>query len=299
MDALVGLVRALVPVTLTLHVRIPGHHASVPVLGQERAGSAALVDPQGLLLTVNYVVMGAREIRATFPHGREVRAEIVAQDFESGLAVLSIPVRDQPAAVPGDSRHLSVGQGVFVLASTGATVRRVGSGVITDLGPFDAHWEYMLESAIQTSAFNPGLGGGPLFDVRGRMVGVTSLNLGQVGRFSLAIPVHLYTEHREDLLRFGQVPGRRRRAWVGFYPRPTESGIVVAGVVPEAPASRSGLREGDVILAVNFCEVGTRPELYQEMWKHAAGEPLTFSILREGRRVTVEVVTADRAEFYR
>ncbi len=299
MDALVGLVRALVPVTVTLHVRIPGHHPSVPVLGEERTGSAALVDPQGILLTVNYVVMGAREIRATFPDGREVRAEIVAQDFESGLAVLSVPVRDRPAAVPGDSRRLSVGQGVFVLASTGATLRRVGSGVITDLGPFDAYWEYMLESAIQTSAFNPGLGGGPLFDVRGRMVGVTSLNLGQVGRFSLAIPVHLYTEHREELLRFGQVPGRMRRAWVGFYLQPTESGIVVAGVVPEAPASRAGLREGDVILAVNFREVGTRPELYREMWKHAAGEPLTFSILREGRRATVEVVTADRAEFYR
>ncbi len=299
MDALVGLVRALVPVTLTLQVRIPSHHASVAVLGDERMGSAALVNSQGILLTVNYVVMGGREIEATFPDGRKFPAEIVAQDFESGIAVLSIPVRDQPAATLGDSRRLAVGQEVFVLAGTGPTVRRVGTGVITDLGPFDAYWEYMLDSAIQTSAFNPGLGGGPLFDIRGRMVGVTSLNLGQVGRFSLAIPVHLFTEHREDLLRFGRVPGRMRRAWVGFYPHPTESGIVVAGVVPEAPASRSEIREGDVILAVNLHEVATRQELYQEMWKHEAGEPLTFSILREGRRTTIEVVTTDRAEFYR
>lgn len=299
MDALIGLVRALVPVTLTLHVRIPSQHASVPVLGEERMGSAALVDPQGVLLTVNYVVMGGSEIVATFPDGRRFQAAIVAQDFESGIAVLAIPVRDRPAATLGDSRGLAVGQDVFVLASTGPTVRRVGSGVITDLSPFDAYWEYMLDSAIQTSAFNPGLGGGPLFDSRGRMVGVTSLNLGQVGRFSLAIPVHLFAEHREDLLRFGRVPGRARRAWVGFYPQPTESGIGVAGVVPEAPASRSGIREGDVILAVNFREVSTRRELYQEMWKHEAGAPVRFSILREGRRTTVEVVTADRAEFYR
>jgi S1-C subfamily serine protease len=299
MDALVGLVRALVPVTLVLHVRIPGHHPSVAVLGDERMGSAALVDPQGILLTVNYVVMGGREIVATFADGRRFKAEIVALDFESGIAALSIPVRDLPSATPGDSRNLAVGQEVFVLAGTGPTVRRVGTGVITDLGPFDAYWEYMLDSAIQTSAFNPGLGGGPLFDVRGRMVGVMSLNLGQVGRFSLAIPVHLFTEYRDDLLRYGQVPGRVRRAWVGLYLQSGESGIVVAGVVPEAPASRFGIREGDVILAVNFREVATRQELYQEMWKHQAGEALRFSISRGGGQRIVEVATADRAEFYR
>ncbi len=298
MDALVGLVRALVPVTLALHVRVPSQHASVAVLGDERMGSATLVDPEGILLCVNYVVIGGREIVATFSDGAQFPAEIVAQDFDSGIAVLSISVRDRPAASLGDSRRLAVGQEVFILASTEPRVRRVGSGVVTDLGPFDAYWEYMLDSAIQTSAFNPGLGGGPLFDGRGRMMGVTSLNLGQVGRFSLAIPIHLFTEHREDLLRFGRVAGRRRRAWVGFYPQPMESGIQVAGVVPEAPASRSGIREGDVILAVNFREVATRSELYQEMWKHEAGEPLRFTILREGRRTTVDVMTVDRAEFY-
>lgn len=299
MDTHVGLVRALVPVTLTLQVRIPGDHPSVPVLGDERMGSATLVDAQGLLLTVNYVVIGGREIVATLPDGRRFPADIVAQDFDSGMAVLSIPVRDHPAASLGDSRRLATGQEVFILASTGPTVRRVSSGVITDLGPFDAYWEYMLEAAIQTTAFNPGLGGGPLFDVRGRMVGVTSLNLGQVGRFSLAIPVHLFTENRDDLLRHGRVQRRGRRAWVGFYPQPTASGIVVAGLVPEAPASRSGMREGDMLLAVNFHEVATREELYQEMWKHPAGALLRFSILRGEERTTLEVVSEDRAEFYR
>jgi serine protease DegQ len=299
MDAQIGLVRALVPVTLTLHVRIPSDHPSVATLGDERMGSATLVDTQGILLTVNYVVIGGREIVATLADGRRFPAKIVAQDFESGIAVLRIPVRDQPVAPLGDSRHLAVGQEVFVLASTGPTARRVAGGVITDVGPFDAHWEYMLDSAIQTSAFNPGLGGGPLFDLRGRLIGVTSLNLGQVGRFSLAIPVHLFIEHRDDLLRFGLVPDRIRRAWVGFYPQPTASGIVVTGVVPEGPAFRSGIREGDVILAVNFQEVATRQNLYREMWKHAAGEPLRFEVLRGDHRTIVEVVAADRAEFYR
>jgi S1-C subfamily serine protease len=186
MDALVGLVRALVPVTLTLHVRVPSQHASVPVLGDERMGTAALVDPQGLLLTVTYVVMGGQEIEATFPDGRRFPAEIVAQDFESGIAVLSIPVRDRPAASLG--RILRPADGVG---------DRGGGG-------------------------GPGGTGLPLRDPR-----------------------------------------------------------------------------GDVIVAVNLREVETRPELYQEMWKHEAGAPLSFSILRKGRRTTVEVIATDRAEFYR
>jgi S1-C subfamily serine protease len=299
MDASIGLVRALVPTTLGLQVRIPSDHPSVAALGDERMGSATLVDSQGILLTVNYIVMGARQIFASLPDGRRLPAEIVAQDFESGIAALHISARDVPVAGLGDSRALARGQEVFILASAGPTVRRVGSGVITDLGPFDAYWEYMLDSAIQTSAFNPGYGGGPLFDVRGRIVGITSLNLGQVGRFSLAIPIHLFTEHRDDLLRFGRVRDRGRRAWVGFFADQSPAGIVVVGLVPEAPASRFGLKEGDVILTVNFREVETRQELYQQMWRHEAGEPLRFGIERGSERTNIEVVSADRAEFYR
>jgi S1-C subfamily serine protease len=298
MDAQIGLVRALVPTTLALHVEISGHHPSVATLGDERMGSAVLVDSQGILLTVNYVVIGGRRITATLPDGRRFPAEIVAQDFENGIAALSVPVRDQPVAVPGDSRRLVLGLEVFILASTGPTDRRVSAGVITDLGPFDAYWEYLLESAIQTSAVNPGFGGGPLFDVRGRVMGITSLNLGQVGRWSLAIPIHLFLEQRDDLLHFGQVRDRFRRAWVGFYPESGPDGIVVAGLVPQAPAVRSGIREGDIILAVNSREVVTREELYREMWKVPAGELLRFHIQRKGERTTIEVVSADRADFY-
>jgi S1-C subfamily serine protease len=298
MDAQIGLARALIPVTVALHVRIPRDHPSVTPLGDERMGSGALVDSQGILLTVNYVVIGGRQITATLSDGRQFPAEIVAQDFDSGIAVLRIPLRDAPAAALGNSRNLARGNEIFILACAGPTDRRVSNGVLMDLGPFDAYWEYMLDSAIQTSAFNPGFGGGPLFDVRGRMVGVTSLSLGQVGRLSLAIPIHLFTDHRVDLLRFGRVRNRIRRAWVGFYPQPTASGIVVAGLVPDSPASRSGLREGDVILAVDYREVATRQELYREMWKHPAGDPLVFSVLREDRRTTIPVVSADRAQFY-
>ena len=298
MDAHIGLARALVPSTVTLQVQIPAEHPSVPTLGEERTGSAVLVEP-GILLTVNYVVMGGRRIEATLPGGRTAPAEIVAQDHESGLAVLSLPIRDTPVAPPGDSRGLAVGDEVFILGCTGATERRVSNGIITDLGGFDAYWEYQLESAIQLSAFNPGFGGGPLFTRLGRLVGITSLNLGQVGRLSLAIPVHLYADHRAELLRYGRIQGRARRAWLGLFSENGPGGPAVVGVVPASPAARAGIREGDLIQAVNFRDVATRMEFYQELWKQPAGATIRLALAREERRVTVEVSSVDRAEFYR
>jgi serine protease Do len=298
MDATIGLVRALLPTTVALRVQIPSDHASVAVLGDERMGSGVLVE-RDVVLTVNYVVMGGRSIQATFPDGASCRAQILAQDFETGLAALRVARQDGPTAVLGDSRALRTGQDVFVLGSTGATERRVSNGVIADLGPFDAHWEYMLDTAIQSSAINPGFGGGPLFDNRGRLIGVTSLNLGQVGRFSLAVPIHHFADHRQDLLRFGRVRGRARRAWVGMYVEPSSRGVVVSGLVPNGPAALGGLREGDVIVAVNFAEVASREELYRRLWMQSAGAVVRLGILREKQRLVIEVASADRAEFYR
>ena len=298
MDAVIGLVRALLPTTASLHVEIPGGHASVPILGDERMGSAVVAEPD-VLLTVNYVVMGARSIRAVFPDGEQVAAEILAQDYESGLAALRIPRRSGPVASIGNSRALATGQEVFVLGSTGPTERRVSNGVITHLGPFDAYWEYLLDEAIQSSAINPGFGGGPLFDTRGRLLGITSLNLGRVGRFSLAIPIHCFTEHRDDLRRFGGVRSRPRRAWVGIYAEATEDGVAITGLVPEGPAAKAGVQEGDVITAVNFVEVDSREDVYRQLWKHAAGTMVRFGVLRESERLTLEVPSMDRAEFYR
>ncbi len=299
MDAPIGLVRGLVQRTLALQVEVPEDHPSVAALGSERMGSAVLVDERGLLLTVNYVVIGGHRIIATLPDGRRQQAEIVAQDFDSGLAVLRLPGPSAPVAALGDSRELETGQAVFILASTGTTERRVSSGVITALEPFDAAWEYRLDLSIQTSAVNPGFGGGPLFDLRGRVVGITSLNLGRVGRFSLAIPIHLFTERCEELLRYGAALHQARRAWVGLYSEPTPAGLVVTGLVPGGPAAEAGVREGDLIRAVNDREVESRQALYQEMWRHVAGDPLIFQVQRENEVILVQVSSADRAEFYR
>ena len=299
MDASCELVKRVLPGVVNLHVQVAPNHPSRLVLGDERMGSGCLVDPRGYILTVNYVVLGARSIRVTLHDGRSLRGTLVAQDFDIGLAVVKISGSKLHALPLGSSEQLSLGQPVFIVASTSEKERRVGGGHVTYLGEFDAYWEYMLDRCIKTSVFNPGFGGGPLLNVKGQVVGVVSLNLSEAAKFSLAIPAEIYERNRDELLQHGRIVSRRRRAWVGFFPNQTEGGIVVSGMVPEGPAASCGMKEGDIILAVDFQSVATRQDLYGALWRKQAGERVAFTVKRGSGREVVQVATSDRAEFYK
>jgi len=170
--------------------------------------------------------------------------------------------------------------------------------VVMSLGGFDAYWEYLIDRGIVSSAANPGFGGGPLFDMRGSVTGIVSLNLNELGRQSFAIPVEYFTRYRAELVRFGRVVSRPRRAWIGLFPQPVEDGLVVAGLVPRGPGERGGLREGDLILRVDQEEVGSRRALYEALWRHRPGERVVFEVMREHRVQRLEVIGEDRAVFY-
>jgi S1-C subfamily serine protease len=299
MDASVELAKQLLPSVANIHAEVPPAHPSTGILGRERMGSGTVVDASGLILTVNYVVMGGRAIHVSFVAGRKARAELVAQDFDVGLALLRVKRQGLTVAPLGNSESLERGDPVFAIASTSPQERRLAGGLVTHLGEFEAYWEYLLERAIVSTAANPGFGGGPLFTPAGRMVGVVSLNLNEINRSSLAIPLECYRSHLDEMLRFGRVVSRPKRAWLGVFAHPLEEGVVVAGLVPDGPGARCGLREGDVILAVNAEEVPTRRDLYLSIWRHPPGERLTLEVMRDNETKRVEVTGGDRAEFFR
>ena len=157
----------------------------------------------------------------------------------------------------------------------------------------------MLEKTIRLSAFNPGLGGGALVDFKGRLLGVVSLNLNDIGKFSLAIPADYYLKAERELKQYGRVRTRRPRPWIGFYPQSFGGHVVIAGVVPGGPAEESGLREGDIILKVDQREVRSRPELYRAIWEKAPGETMSLRVLRDDEALDLEVIGRDRWDFYR
>jgi S1-C subfamily serine protease len=297
-EARVELLNHLAQATLTIAAQIPESHPSVAVLGQSRLGTGAVVDRRGFVLTVNYVVVGAEQVMLVDTRGRQHEGILVAHDYASGIALLRVPGLDLTPLEPGDSTMTRGGADVVTIASVGNEERRSMSAVVTSLDPFDAYWEYRLERALWLSAANPGLGGGPVCDARGRILGIASLNLGAVGRATLAIPAECYFAHANELIEKGRRVSRPRRAWLGLFCQAFPERTVVAGVIPGSPGERFGLEVGDIILRVDRTRITARPELYERIWAHQPGEVVEVDVYRKGERETLRIETGDADEFF-
>ena len=296
MNASIHLLRQVLPSVVRLKARIPEEHPSTVILGSDREGTATVVDPQGLALTANYLVIGADVVEVTRFDGEIVTADVVARDYSTGIAVLQV-AGTPPAALPlRASRDLDCGEDVFLVGSSGDEGPRVSSGGVSYVGAFDAYWEYQLDRAIMTTAMNPGLGGGPLCDRFGRMVGVVSLNLNEIGRFSMAIPVEYFLDDRDRLL--GGAAPRPSRAWIGLYCTTLHDHVVIAGLMPGSPGEKAGLKTGDVLLAVDGLKVESRFALYRQIWTHPSGERVSFKIFRNNEVRTIEVDSIDVEEMF-
>jgi S1-C subfamily serine protease len=296
-NADVGLLARTLRSTVHIRARIPREHASAQILGTERMGSGLVVDGGGLLLTVNYVVLGAEEVKVVTLDDRAYVAEVVRQDFHSGLALLRVAGRDLPPLPLRRTADLELGEGVFIVASVGEGSARVADGAISYLGPFDANWEYVLEHAIMSTAMNPGLGGGPLVDARGRVVGVASLNLNDIGRFSLSIPADYYLDARDAFVS-GNRPAGDARAWLGIFCHAMNDRVVIAGMLNDGPGERAGLKPGDVVVAVDGRDVTDRRSLYRLLWTHRPGEPVVLEVMRGTERHVITVASGNAEEFF-
>ena len=299
MNASVHLLRSVLPSVVHLRAQVPESHPSTAILGTERMGTGTVVDASGLVLTVNYVVIGASLVEATLLDGSRVPASVLCQDYASGLAVLKIPGEGHRPCRLRSSTTLATGEEIFLVASVGDEGPRVGTGMVSYLGPFDAYWEYLLERAIMATVMSPGVGGGPMFDAAGQMIGIVSLNLNEVGKLSLAIPVECYADHRDELLRFGRRRAGGGRAWVGLYCHTLQDHVVILGVLPGGPGEIAGLRTGDVVLAVDGSPVSDRASLYRRLWTRASGETVTFQVFRNDEVKTVDVETTSVEEMFR
>ena len=285
------------PSVVFLESRIPTTHASAAILGEERLGTGVAVGP-GLVLTAHYLVLGASKIEVTGADGRVRSVRRVNLDHETGLAMLLLEGPPMRPVVLGMGDEARPGLPIFLLSCTSARERKGATGHVSVVGPFEAFWEYMLDRAIMTTAINPGLAGAPLFDAEGRLIGLISLGLAAVGRYSLAIPIDLYWQHRAELEGEGIAAARRQRAWVGFYPQGFDGGVGITGIVPGSPADKAGLARGDLILSVDGLTVATLRELYREIWKKKPGESLGLQVLRDSAIHVVDVVAGDRYAFY-
>ncbi|HUI24731.1 MAG TPA: S1C family serine protease [Candidatus Kryptonia bacterium] len=299
MNASIALLEKVLPTTAHLHATVPAEHPSIPILGTERAGSGTVVDSAGLILTAHYIVLGADRVEVTLLDGSEVSGEVAARDFVTGLALVKIDATRLPAVKLAPSTAVERGDEVFVVASAGASNRRVSNGVVMALESFDAYWEYSLDRAITATATNPGLGGGALCDRLGRMVGVASLELNEIGRATLAIPVEFFLDHRDELMRHGRRVSRPPRAWIGLYCYNLRDRLVVAGVLPGTPGEQAGLQPGDILLSIDGEQVHARRALYRRVWAHRPGDAIECTVFRNDRVRSLTIQAGDAEVFFR
>ncbi len=280
-----------------LHAQIPSRHPSAAILGEERMGAGVVVGP-GTVLTAHYLVLGASRVEVVGIDGRTRAAERIALDHDSGLALLTVNGPELQVA-PLAEEEARPGDAVFLLTCTGDKERRGASGHVSFTGPFEAFWEYMLDRAIMTTIVNPGLAGGPLLDRQRRVVGIVSLGLGAVGRYSLAIPTTLFLERRQRLESGTPPPASERHAWIGFYPQANEDGVAISGVVTGGPAEAAGLQRGDLLVSVDGQPVRTLRQLYRALWRKGPGQVVDMQVLRAESIQVFEIVTGDREEFFK
>ena len=260
------------------------------------AGSASVLTADGFLLTSAHVVEGAAHADVSFADGSEVTADVIGRDPLSDLAVLRAR-GDVPAPVTlGDAAGLRVGQLVVALGNPLGFAGTVTAGIVSALGrSLPTRAGRVVDEVIQTDAtLNPGNSGGALADSVGRVVGVNTAVAG-IG-VGLAVPINATTRQIISAL---MTQGRVRRAWLGIagaqapLPPPLaarlgrRTGLQVAEVISGSPAASSGLRVGDVVVAVDGQPAATTTAVQQAMVEDSIGRRLEITVWRNGALVDV------------
>lgn len=283
------------------------HVAALQVRGPDGRGGAgsAVVTGDGLLLTNAHVVAGARSGRAVFVDGTETDVDVVGADPLSDLAVLRAADDTPPPAVLGDAGSLRVGQLVVAVGNPLGLAGSVTAGVVSGLGRSlptrDGRTARVVEDVIQTdAALNPGNSGGALADASCRVVGINTAVAGW--GLGLAVPVNDTTRR---IIASLVADGRVRRAYLGLVSTPAplpaalaertgrRRGLRIVDVVPGAPADRSGLKAGDLVLEAGRRPVADAQSLQRLLFADAIGTPLPMTVHRRGAMVDVITVPAE------
>jgi S1-C subfamily serine protease len=283
-----------------IEAKIPGDARTAGSLGTERDGLGAVIDANGLILTVGYLILEAESATVTRHDGKTFPARIVAYDHNTGfgLARTLKPLGVKPLAF-GDSAKLRKTSSVLVAGFGGAQAAMPAKVVARR--DYAGYWEYLLENAVFTSPPYPGFGGVALIGSDGTLMGIGSLILpdaiepGEYGPGNMFIPIDRLAAILPDLIAVGR-SRTPNHPWIGLYTEEHRGKLFVKRVAKGGPADRAGIKPDDIVLGLGEDPVRKQADLYRKLW--AMGKPgarIPLKILGPDSRVrTVQVESIDR-----
>jgi len=311
--AVVDAAEAISPSVVKIDVAQQSRSRSGEPRERQGGGSGFVFTPDGLVMTNSHVVHGASRIDVSLPDGQRFPAHTIGDDPATDLAVIRIgvPSNDAPrlvAAPLGDSQRLRVGQLAIAIGNPYGFQYTVTAGVVSALGrSLRSYSGRLIEDVIQTDAsLNPGNSGGPLVTSDGRVIGVNTATIMGAQGLCFAIGINTAKFVAGRLLRDGRI----RRSYIGveaqtatlhrrlvrFYDLPRETGVIVASVANESPAQRAGLREGDLIIALDGQPVAGVDDLHRLLTDARVGTSSVITVLRWTERLRLRVVPEEVRE---
>ena len=296
-------VERLSPSVVNIEVHQPaGHTRSGGPRERLGGGSGFVFTPDGLILTNSHVVHDAARMAVTLADGRHMPAALIGDDPASDLAVIRVDEPGLTAAELGDSQRLRVGQVVIAIGAPYGFQSTVTAGVVSALGrSLRSYSGRLIDDVVQTDAsLNPGNSGGPLVDSAGYVVGVNTATILPAQGICFAIGINTAKFVASRLLRDGRI----RRSFIGvsaqtvpvhrrvvrFFDLAKETGALVLSVEENSPAKRAGLREGDVVVALEGQPVAGVDDLHRLLTEVRVGVSCSLTVVRHTEKVEFKIV---------
>ncbi|MBT4932522.1 MAG: serine protease [Rhodospirillaceae bacterium] len=267
-----------------VYANIPEDARTADSLGVQRQGSGVLIDNDGLVLTIGYLILEADEIAVVGPEGNQIEADPVAYDHTTGFGL--IRAREPVGATAlkiGSSKNL--GDGTPVLAVSFGGPDAIVAAQVVSRRSFAGYWEYLLEKAIFTIPPHHEFGGAALIDRKGELVGIGSLmvNDAVVGDHpvigNMFVPIDSLKPILADLL----TSGRRKPPvppWLGLNTDEARGRVYITRLSEGGPAEQAGLKQGDIIIGVGGKRIGTMIEFFRKVRIQGnAGSPVQLDVL--------------------
>jgi serine protease Do len=271
---------------------------------QKSLGSGFIVDSNGYIVTNNHVVKDATKIKVKLQDGRLLDGTVAGTDPQTDLAVIKVNASDLPTLRLANSDQVKVGEWVLAFGSPFGLEQTMTAGIISAKGRVIGAGNY--DNFLQTdAAINPGNSGGPLVNVRGEVVGINNMILSDSGGFQgvgLAIPSSMADNVYHQLVKTGKVT----RGWLGVniqnmtpelaksFNLKKEEGVLIAQVEPNSPASKAGLRSGDIVLEYNGKEIKNPEDLSIAVADTKVGSSAKLKVMRDGKTLNLDASVGTR-----